>query len=176
MHVNYSVRFTSNINYIIELIFNWNLTESIHLFKVLGDPRTNQNPALLSFAIVFLRWHNVIALRIKNQHPSWSDEDIFQRARRIVVASLQNIFVYEYLPALLETNVSPYKGYNPDMHPGVSHIFQAAAFRFGHSLIPPGIYMRDAQCNYHVTSAGYPALRLCSTWWNSNVPFVLFFF
>lgn len=138
---------------------------------MLGDPRTNQNPALLSFAIVFLRWHNVIANRIKNQHQSWSDEDIFQRARRIVVASLQNIFVYEYLPALLETNVSPYKGYNPDMHPGVSHIFQAAAFRFGHSLIPPGIYMRDAQCNYHVTSAGYPALRLCSTWWNSNVRF-----
>lgn len=135
---------------------------------LLGDPRTNQNPAMLTFAIVMMRWHNVIAHRIKNQHPSWSDEDIFQRARRIVVASLQNVFVYEYLPSLLETKLPPYKGYNPDMHPGISHMFQSAAFRFGHSLIPPGIYMRDAQCNYHVTTAGYPALRLCSTWWNAN--------
>lgn len=135
---------------------------------LLGDPRTNQNPAMLTFAIVMMRWHNVIAHRIKNQHPSWSDEDIFQRARRIVVASLQNVFVYEYLPSLLEVELPPYKGYNPDMHPGISHMFQSAAFRFGHSLIPPGIYMRDAQCNYHVTTAGYPALRLCSTWWNAN--------
>lgn len=136
---------------------------------MLGDPRTNQNPAVLTFAIMFLRWHNVIAHRIKNQHPSWSDEDIFQRARRIVVASLQNVLTYEYLPALLEKKMPPYTGYNPDMHPGISHLFQAAAFRFGHTLIPPGIYMRDAECNYHVTAAGYPALRLCSTWWNSNV-------
>lgn len=136
---------------------------------MLGDPRTNQNPALLTFAIIFLRWHNVLAQRIKHQHPEWSDEDVFQRARRIVVASIQNIIMYEYLPALLETIAIPtYKGYNPDVHPGISHMFQAAAFRFGHTQIPPGIYMRDAQCNF-LTSAGYPALRLCKSWWNSNV-------
>lgn len=138
-------------------------------FSVLGDPRTNQNPALLSFAIVFLRWHNVIAHRIKAQHPSWSDEDIFQRARRVVVASLQNVIMYEYLPKFLEIETTPYTGYKPDVHPGISHMFQAAAFRFGHTLIPPGIYMRDAKCNYRLTSSGYSALRLCSTWWNSNV-------
>lgn len=138
---------------------------------MLGDPRTNQNPALLSLAILLLRWHNVLALRIKQQHPTWNDEDIFQRARRIVVASLQNVIMYEYLPEFLGKKLPPYDGYKPDVHPGISQLFQAAAFRFGHTMIPPGIYMRDAECHYRTTSMGYPAIRLCLTWWDSNVSF-----
>lgn len=59
------------------------------IFAVLGDPRTNQNPALLSISILFFRWHNVVAARVQKQHPDWSDEDVFQRTRRIVVANIQ---------------------------------------------------------------------------------------
>lgn len=134
---------------------------------VLGDPRTNQNPAVLSFAILFLRWHNVQAHEVKLLHPDWNDEEIFQRARRQVIASLQSIFVYEYLPAFLGgVGLELYEGYKADVHPGISHMFQAAAFRFGHSLIPPGIMRRDGKCNYKKT------LRLCSTWWDSSVSFM----
>lgn len=97
------------------------------------------------------------------------DEDVFQRARRIVIASIQNVIMYEYLPALMGSGMPEYSGYNPDTHPGVSHMFQAAAFRFGHTMIPPGIYRRDGKCNYRTTAMGYPAMRLCSTWWDSNV-------
>lgn len=137
---------------------------------VLGDPRTNQNPALLSFAILFLRWHNKLAYRVKQENPGWTDEEIFQRARRLVVASMQSIFVYEYLPAFLGgAEVESYEGYKPDVHPGISHMFQAAAFRFGHSLIPPGLMRRNGKCEYRKTSMGYPALRLCSTWWDASV-------
>lgn len=139
-------------------------------FAVLGDPRTNQNPAVLSFAILFLRWHNVQAQEVKRLHPDWNDEEIFQRARRQVIASLQSIFVYEYLPAFLGgPALDPYEGYKADVHPGISHMFQAAAFRFGHSLIPPGIMRRDGKCNYKKT------LRLCSTWWDSSVSFLFNF-
>lgn len=60
-------------------------------FSVLGDPRTNQNPAMVTFGILLLRWHNVVAARVHRQHPDWSDEQLFQRARRIVIASLQVI-------------------------------------------------------------------------------------
>jgi dual oxidase len=134
---------------------------------VLGDPRTNQNPALLSFAILFMRWHNVQAQEVKKSHPDWNDEEIFQRARRQVIASLQSIFVYEYLPAFLGgVSLDPYEGYKADVHPGISHMFQAAAFRFGHSLIPPGIMRRDGKCNFMKT------LRLCSTWWDSSVSLI----
>jgi hypothetical protein len=56
---------------------------------VLGDPRTNQNPAILAIGVVFFRFHNVVAGRIQEEHPEWSDEEVFQRARRVVVATLQ---------------------------------------------------------------------------------------
>lgn len=90
-----------------------NTMKLTNFFAVLGDPRTNQNPGLLTFAILLLRWHNVLANRVKHQHSDWSDEDIFQRARRIVVASLQNVITYEYLPVFLGEPLPPYKGYNP---------------------------------------------------------------
>ncbi|GFQ64188.1 dual oxidase [Trichonephila clavata] len=63
---------------------------------LLGDPRSNQNPALLAFGIVFFRWHNEVARQIQEQHPDWSDEDIFQRARRWVIASLQVRSLYSF--------------------------------------------------------------------------------
>ncbi|KAG8223936.1 hypothetical protein J437_LFUL003744, partial [Ladona fulva] len=135
---------------------------------VLGDPRTNQNPALLSFGILFFRWHNVVAARVQSQHPDWNDEEVFQRTRRIVIATIQKIIAYEYLPAFLGEGLPPYEGYHPDVHPGVSHAFQSAAFRFGHTMIPPGLFRRDGQCRYRRTPMGHLALRLCSTWWDSN--------
>lgn len=32
-----------------------------------------------------------------------------------------------------------YKGY---IHPGITHEFQSAAMRFGHTLVPPGVMRR----------------------------------
>lgn len=50
--------------------------------------------------------------------------------------------MYEYLETLFDEPIPPYNGYKPDVHPGISHIFQSAAFRFGHTMIPPGLYRR----------------------------------
>ena len=47
---------------------------------MLGDPRTNQNPAFLTLGILFYRWHNVLASRISRAHPKWKDEDVFQES------------------------------------------------------------------------------------------------
>mgnify|MGYP001447392626 FL=1 len=56
---------------------------------MLGDPRTNQNPAFLALGIIFYRWHNFQAAKIQAANPDWDDEDIFQGARRRVIATLQ---------------------------------------------------------------------------------------
>jgi dual oxidase len=53
-----------------------------------------------------------------------------QSARRLNIASLQNIIAYEYLPAFLGEELAPYSGYKADVHPGISHVFQSAAFRY----------------------------------------------
>nr|BAM76968.1 dual oxidase [Penaeus japonicus] len=137
---------------------------------LLGDQRTNQNPALLAFGILFFRWHNEQARRIQEQHPDWRDEEVFQKARRIVTAHLQNIIMYEFLPAFIGEEIPPYDRYRPDIHPGISHVFQSAAFRFGHTLVPPGLYRRDAgdHCPFIRSQTGKSALRLCSTWWDAD--------
>lgn len=43
--------------------------------------------------------------------------------------------------------------------------------RFGHTLVPPGLYRRGPglDCPFLKTQSGDPALRLCSTWWDANV-------
>ncbi|KAF2363058.1 hypothetical protein FHG87_006188 [Trinorchestia longiramus] len=151
---------------------------SPHVLKILppermllmGDERTNQNPAHLAFGILFFRWHNTLAQRIQAQHPDWGDEDVFQRARRHVIAHLQNIILYEFLPAFLGEQVEPYRGYRPEVYAGISHVFQSAAFRFGHTLLPPGLYRRDPGpgCPFVKSQTGHLAMRLCSTWWDAN--------
>lgn len=65
--------------------------EYLCVITVLGDPRSNQNPALLSFGILLFKWHNVIAERVQLDNPDWPDEEVFQKARRFVIATLQVI-------------------------------------------------------------------------------------
>ena len=42
-------------------------------------------------------------------------------------------------------------------------------YRFGHTLIPPGMYLRDRGCKYVDAADGSPAIRLCATWWDAQV-------
>ncbi|KAL7305239.1 hypothetical protein TKK_0002624 [Trichogramma kaykai] len=135
---------------------------------LLGDSRSNQNLPLLVFGILFHRWHNVVANKMKNENPDMSDHELFHEARKFVTATLQNVIMYEYLPALLGEPMPKYSGYNFDLHPGVSPIFQSAAFRFGHSMIPPGILRRNNQCVYRSTRNSHQAIRLCNTWWDAS--------
>jgi hypothetical protein len=33
-------------------------------------------------------------------------------------------------------------GYIPAVHPGIAHVFQSAAMRFGHTMVTPGVMRR----------------------------------
>lgn len=151
-------------------------TPPAHLLKpthvtrhfLLGDSRANQNPGILSMNILFYKYHNVVARRLHAKHPDWTDSQLFNKARRWVVGVLQNLILYEYLPALISEKIPAYKGYCPDVHPGISDVFQSAAFRFGHTTVPPGIYLRNAKCEFLKTAQGYDALRLCNTYWDAQ--------
>src|SRR5262249_49880471 len=68
---------------------------------VAGDIRVNEQPTLACLHTLFVREHNYQADRIAAAHPGLSDEDIFQRARRIVIAEIQAITYEEFIPALL---------------------------------------------------------------------------
>jgi dual oxidase len=143
---------------------------------ILGDPRINENPGLLSFGLILFRWHNMKAKELARNNTDWPDEDVFQGARRWVIATLQKIVFYDFLPALLalpknSSKLPPYGGYKPHVPPGISHSFATTAFRFPHSIVPPALLLRKKspnKCEFRTDVSGYPALRLCQNWWNAQ--------
>lgn len=111
---------------------------------VAGDIRVNENPELTSLHVLFLREHNRQADKIAAANPSLTDEQVFQKARRVVIAELQAITFNEFLPALLgPTAPRPFAGYNPNVNPGIANEFSTAAFRIGHTLVGDDIEFLD---------------------------------
>nr|CAD7401821.1 unnamed protein product [Timema poppensis] len=136
-------------------------------FNKLGNPRGNENAFLLTFGVLWFRWHNHIARYLKD-HTDWSGEKIFNEARKWVIASHQHIVVNEWLPLWLGKELPPYNGYNPSIDPQIDQFFQSAAFRFGHTLVPPGVYLRDYGrngCNVSLPGWNSRAVRTCNIFW-----------
>eukprot|EP00049_Salpingoeca_infusionum_P017437 m.352947 g.352947 ORF g.352947 m.352947 type:complete len:1560 (-) comp16652_c0_seq1:288-4967(-) len=117
---------------------------------LMGNPRTNENPMLANFGIFWFRVHNLQAKKLKCKYPHWSDEALFFEARKRTIALHQKITYYEWLPMMLNDNTQlpPYDGYKDYVTPQISHVFQSAAMRIGHTMVAPGVFMRDAQCSF----------------------------
>ncbi len=109
---------------------------------VSGDIRCNENPLLLTINTVFLREHNRLCDEILKKNPNLSDEEVYQNARKMVGAYLQTIVYYEWLP-VQGIQLPEYKGYNPDINPGVSNLFSAAGFSLRHSFMSDTIRRLD---------------------------------
>ncbi|XP_042352652.1 dual oxidase 1 [Plectropomus leopardus] len=136
----------------------------------LGNAWANENMFTAAEGIIWFRYHNYVASKLHEEHPEWSDEKLFQNARKTVVATFQSIALYEWLPGYLKGKKLPrYPGYQKFVDPGISPEFQAAAIRFGITMAPPGVYMRNRTCHFHkiVNTDGSlsPAMRLCNSFW-----------
>ncbi|MEI7693664.1 MAG: peroxidase family protein [Verrucomicrobiota bacterium] len=109
-----------------------------------GDIRANENLELTSLHTLFLREHNQLASAIAVANPKLTDEQIYQRARRLVMAEVQSVTYQEFLPAMLGANaLRPYQGYRSDVNPGLATEFSTAGFRVGHTLINDDIQFLD---------------------------------
>lgn len=109
-------------------------------FFVAGDIRANEQSGLAAMHTLFVREHNYWAGLIQSANPALSDEEIFQRARKIVGAMMQIITYNEFIPELLGPNALPaYSGYEPQMKPMVANEFSAALFRIGHTMLSDSI-------------------------------------
>jgi len=101
-----------------------------------GDIRAQETPPLTALHTLFMREHNYQVDRLRAEHPDWSGEHLYQEARAIVTAEIQQITYAEFLPHLLGPDaIAPYRGYDPHVDPRITVEFTGAAFRFGHSIV-----------------------------------------
>lgn len=90
-----------------------------------------------------------------------------------MIATQQNIIVYEWLPSLLGVPLKPYAGYDSSVNLQIDQFFQSAAFRFGHTLVVPAVYMRDyvrKKCTKQFTNWGKDYVRTCNDFWRPQDP------
>ncbi|NXT47307.1 DUOX2 oxidase, partial [Pluvianellus socialis] len=139
----------------------------------LGSAWGNENRFLQAESIAWFRYHNYVAMMLAQEHPTWSDEDLFQHARKWVIATFQRIVLYEWLPTLLGRSIPEYKGYQQHLDPSLSPEFMVSARQFLATMVPPGVYKRDTQCQFQqVPGPGgpFPAMRLCNSYWSRESP------
>jgi hypothetical protein len=122
-----------------------------------GDLRANENIELTALQTLFVRNHNRIAAELQAEHPNWNDEQLYQEARKINIATEEMITYNNYLPDLLGKNALPaYVGYTPTVDPAIATEFSTVAFRFGHSLLSNQIQRQDNNGNAINDPAGAP--------------------
>lgn len=129
------------------------VTDTASLF-VGGDIRVNEQVGLTVMHTLFVREHNRLARIIRQDYNNPTDdeiEEIFQRARRVLIAKIQKITYDEWLPALLRNEMDDYmgeyEGYDDDINPTIYNEFSVAAFRLGHSMLNQEIRRIDEQGN-----------------------------
>lgn len=114
-----------------------------------GDVRANENVQLSAFHALWMREHNRIAGRLAAEHPSWSDQELYQKSRALTIATYQNVVMYEFLPLLLgrdffeSSGLATYPGYDPDLNPGFFAESSMAIFRLGHPRLTNRVLYQD---------------------------------
>ena len=115
---------------------------------VAGDVRADEHPGLSAIHSLFLLEHNRLATEFKTLDSSLTDEELYQKARHIVIAEIQKVTYSEFLPVVLgKTLMANYhlnipstqtgtSKYNAGVDPAIFNEFATFAFRFGHSLVP----------------------------------------
>ncbi len=123
-----------------------------------GDVRVNEQVGLAAMHTLFVREHNRLAAALQQDDPQATGPELFEAARRLVVAKIQIITYNEHLPALMGVNAIPaYTGYNSALNATIFNEFSAGAYRLGHSMVNDTILRLNA--NGSTISAGNLSLR-----------------
>lgn len=110
---------------------------------VAGEFRGNENIGLLATHTLLAREHNRIVGLLPG---SLSEEEKFQIARRVVVATFQYITYEQYLPAL-GVRLAPYRGYDPTVNASLGNEFATVGYR-AHSMVRGDYAVEAAASRY----------------------------
>lgn len=119
-----------------------NIPSSSPAFFVAGDDRANENPVLTALHTLFLREHNRLADELAVAFPTWTNNKLFQEARKINIAQYQKIVYEEFFPRITGKQMRRSKGYRKNVNPSMSVEFATTAYRVGHTMIGNELTLR----------------------------------
>lgn len=147
-----------------EELFAVERTNSSGRFRCLGeeceasplDVRNLQFVPAQALVLLFYRRHNMHARRLAEIKPSWTDEQLFQEARRRTIAEHQHCVFNEYVTTLigreladrfhlLPKSTGQFSNYKPDVVLKTVVEFQSAAGRAGHAALTENLDMIDPE-------------------------------
>jgi Animal haem peroxidase len=131
---------------------------------IIGDPRNDENLIVSQLQVTFIKFHNAVVERVKQESSQLSDDETFKRAQQLVRWHYQWVVVHDYLPRLVGQDVvddvlapAPYlvpggevslssprlRFYRWRKRPYIPVEFSVAAYRFGHSIARPSYLIND---------------------------------
>lgn len=133
---------------------------------LIGDPRNDENVIVSQLHLTFVKFHNAVVQRVRNEQPALPPDHLFEEAQRIVRWHYQWIVVHDFLPRVcgnevVESILRPSGGnygarggevtfpafdlrfYRWRRDPYMPVEFSVAAYRFGHSMIRPTYRIND---------------------------------
>jgi Animal haem peroxidase len=139
LEVNASIiELPPTLNPLLSELFIYGILDPGKLW-VSGDSRVVSNIIIATIHTLFVRNHNSLASALAILHSEWTDEKLFQEARRWNIAQYQNIVYGQMLPLVLGPlmrSFPSYSGYSSQVNPTTALTFASAAFRaYGHTIV-----------------------------------------
>lgn len=128
---------------------NGECAKSMNTCYNIPDGRNQFTPPIAVLHTIFVREHNRLANFLAQLNPQYSDERLFQVARKINIAQFQKIVYYDWLPLIIGPmfsfanrliyHVSPVdyvNDYDDKLNPAPFAEYAQAALRYVHQTIP----------------------------------------
>ena len=160
--------FLSELPYELPYVFTITDTDNATQIFMGGDVRAQEYFVTLILTNLFLREHNRQAALLEQQHPFWTDEVLFQEARKRNIAIYQNIAVNEYAPEVVggkayrKSSLSKKytdDDYNSDKDPRTNNLFGTVVADWFLSTVTKNVYPIDPATGQRVPrtrAAMYP--------------------
>ena len=141
---------------------NGDLTRNIEGVALIGDPRNDENRIISQLQLAFINFHNAVleavqdgayeTHRLKDEDDNPIEDD-FHFAQRIVRWHYQWIVIHDFLPKMVGAHVvsdiltNERQFYKPAHRAFIPIEFAAAAYRYGHSMVPQAVRTKTDQTN-----------------------------
>ncbi|XP_069097368.1 prostaglandin G/H synthase 1-like [Pleurodeles waltl] len=118
----------------------------------IGEEHFGLLPGLMMYGTLWLREHNRVCDILKNEHPTWDDEQLYQTARLILIGETIKIVIEDYVQHLSGYNFKLI--FNPELLFGVQFQYQnRIALEFNqlyhwHGLMPNTFILNGKEFSY----------------------------